>query len=108
MRWVRTKVNHREPNSTNDQHKHDRRGDQDRRGCVDERQLIVSVLSDHSPIQNHDIPFQTAVEISKRKRFPHFWHPKVRISKPSRGWGERRIKTALPPHSLQRSGLMYF
>ena len=67
MRWVRTIVNHREPNSTDDQHQHGRRGDQDRRGFVDERQLIVSVLSDHSPIQNDDVPFQTAVEISKRK-----------------------------------------
>ena len=67
MRWVRTIVNHREANSTDEQHRHDRRGDQDQRGSVDERQLIVSVLSDHSPIQNDDIPFQTAVEISKRK-----------------------------------------
>ena len=67
MRWVRTIVNHREANSTDDQHQHDRRGDQDQRGSVDERQLIVSVLSDHSPVQNDDIPFQTAVEISKRK-----------------------------------------
>ena len=67
MRWVRTIVNHREPNSTDDQHQHDRRGDQDQRGSVDERQLIVSVLSDHSPVQNDDVPFQTAVEISKRK-----------------------------------------
>jgi hypothetical protein len=67
MRWVRTIVNHREPNSTDDQHQHDPRGDQDQRGSVDERQLIVSVLSDHSPVQNDDVPFQTAVEISKRK-----------------------------------------
>ena len=67
MRWVRTIVNHREPNSTDDQHQHDRRGDQDQRGSVDERQLIVSVLSDYSPIQNDDVPFQTAVEIIKRK-----------------------------------------
>ena len=57
MRWVRTIVNHREPNSTDDQHRHDRRGDQDQRGSVDERQLIVSVLSDHSPVQNDDVPF---------------------------------------------------
>ena len=63
MRWVRTIVNHREPNLTDDQP----RGDQDQRGSVDERQLIVSVLSDHSPVQNDDVPFQTAVEISKRK-----------------------------------------
>ena len=67
MRWVRTIVNHREPNSTDDQHQHDPRGDQDQRGSVDERRLIVSVLSDHSPVQNDDVPFQTAVEISKRK-----------------------------------------
>jgi hypothetical protein len=67
MRWVRTIVNHREPNLTDDQHQYDRRGDQDQRGSVDERQLIVSVLSDHSPVQNDDVPFQTAVEISKRK-----------------------------------------
>jgi hypothetical protein len=67
MRWVRTIVNHREPNSTDDQRQHDRRGDQDQRGSVDERQLIVSVLSDYRPIQNDDVPFQTAVEISKRK-----------------------------------------
>ena len=67
MRWVRTIVNHREPNLTDDQHQHDRRGDQDQRGSVDERQLIVSVLSDYSPVQNDDVPFQTAVEISKRK-----------------------------------------
>ena len=65
MRWVRTIVNHREPNLTDDQHQ--RRGDQDQRGSVDERQLIVSVLSDHSPVQNDDVPFQTAVGISKRK-----------------------------------------
>jgi hypothetical protein len=65
MRWVRTIVNHREPNSTDDQHY--RGGDQDQRGSVDERQLIVSVLSDHSPVQKDDVPFQTAVEISKRK-----------------------------------------
>jgi hypothetical protein len=67
MRWVRTIVNHREPNLTDDQHQYDRRGDQAQRGSVDERQLIVSVLSDHSPVQNDDVPFQTAVEISKRK-----------------------------------------
>jgi hypothetical protein len=66
-KWARTIVNHREPNSTDDQHQHDPRGDQDQRGSVDERQLIVSVLSDHSPVQNGDVPFQTAVEISKRK-----------------------------------------
>ena len=65
MRWVRTIVNHREPNLTDDQHQ--RHGDQDQRGSVDERQLIVSVLSDHSPVQNDDVPFQTAVEIRKRK-----------------------------------------
>src|SRR5215471_2742798 len=63
MPWVRTIVNHREPNLTDDQP----RGDQDQRGSVDERQLIVSVLSDHGPVQNDDVPFQTAVEISKRK-----------------------------------------
>ena len=67
MRWVRTIVNHREPNSTDDQYQYDRRGDQDQRGSVDERQLIVSVLSDHSPVQNDDVPFRIAVEISKRK-----------------------------------------
>lgn len=67
MRWVRTIVNHREPNSTYDQHQHYRCDDQDQRGCVDERQLIVSVLSDHNPIQNDDVRLQTAVEISKRK-----------------------------------------
>jgi len=66
-RWVRTIVNHREPNLTDDQYQYDRRGAQDQRGSVDERQLIVSVLSDHSPVQNDDVPFQTAVEISKRK-----------------------------------------
>ena len=67
MRWVRTIVNHREPNLTDDEHQYDRRGDQDQCGSVDERQLIVSVLSDHSPVQNDDVPFQTAVEIRKRK-----------------------------------------
>jgi hypothetical protein len=66
MRWVRTIVNHRGPNLTDDQHQYDRRA-QDQRGSVDERELIVSVLSDHSPVQNDDVPFQTAVEISKRK-----------------------------------------
>ena len=67
IRWVRTIVYHREQNSTDNQHPHERRGDQDQRRSVDERQLIVSVLSDHSPVQNGDVPFQTAVEISKRK-----------------------------------------
>ena len=67
MRWVRTIVNRRGPNLTDDQYQYDRRGVQDQRGSVDERQLIVSVLSDHSPVQNDDVPFQIAVEISKRK-----------------------------------------
>jgi hypothetical protein len=65
MRWLRTIVNRRGPNLTDDQYQW--RGAQDQRGSVDERQLIVSVLSDHSPLQNDDVPFQIAVEISKRK-----------------------------------------
>ena len=67
MRWVRTIVNRRGPNLTDDQYQYDRRGAQDQRGSVDERQLIVSVLSDHSPVQNDDVPFRIAVEIGKRK-----------------------------------------
>jgi hypothetical protein len=67
MRWVRTIVNRRRPNLTDDQYQYDRRIAQDQRGSVDERQLIVSVLSDHNPVQNDDVPFRIAVEISKRK-----------------------------------------
>ena len=66
-RHARTIFNHREPDLTDDQRQHKWRGDRDQRGSVDERQLIVSALSDCSPVRNGDVPFQTAFEISKRK-----------------------------------------
>ena len=66
-RHARTIFNHCEPDLTDDQRQHDRRGDQDQRRSVDERQLIVSALSDCSPVRNDDVTFQTTFEIGKRK-----------------------------------------
>ena len=60
-RRARTIIDHREPDRTNDQ------SHQDRRGPIDERQLLVSVLSDRGPVRNDDVPLETAFEIRKRK-----------------------------------------
>ena len=40
---------------------------QDRRGFVDEGQLLASALSDRGPVQNDDVSFEIAFEIRKRK-----------------------------------------
>ena len=66
-RHARTIFNHCEPDPTDDQRQHDRRGDQDQRRSVDERQLIVSALSDCSPVRTTTFTFQTTFEIGKRK-----------------------------------------
>jgi hypothetical protein len=42
-------------------------GGQDRRGSVDEEQLLVSALSDRGPVSTDNLPFETAFEIRKRK-----------------------------------------
>jgi hypothetical protein len=66
-RRARTIIDHRELDRTDDQRQHDWRGDQDQRGSIDERHLILSALSDHGPTRSDDVPFQTAFEIRKRK-----------------------------------------
>ena len=38
-----------------------------RRGFVDEGHLLALALSDRGPVQNDDVPFETAFEIRKRK-----------------------------------------
>ena len=59
-----TIIDQREPN---DQRQHDWRGGQDQRGSIDERQLLLSALSDCGLVRNDDVPFETAFEIRKRK-----------------------------------------
>jgi hypothetical protein len=39
----------------------------DRRRTVDEGQLLVSALSERGPVLSDDVPFETALEIRKRK-----------------------------------------
>jgi len=58
-RRARTIIDRREPARTNDQSHQD--------GPIDERQLLVSVLSDRGPVRNDDVPLETAFEIRKRK-----------------------------------------
>ena len=42
-------------------------GHQDQRGSVDEGEFLLSALSDRGRVQNDDVPFETTLEIRRRK-----------------------------------------